>query len=149
MKVRFTLPHRDKRFGRLTTIEGENFIPPGLANASNTGIPPFNSSTASFNTWLRGFLPSFSDRDIQRVESMYPTLGSSEEITSYNDTYTRASLIYRDVVLACPTCWMARAAHKKSYMGEYSIPPAKHASDTIYVRLLLLFSLLSKEKGLL
>jgi carboxylesterase type B len=138
----------NQQFGRMTTVSGENFIPPGLANASNAGTPPFNSSTASFNTWLQGFLPSFSDRDIQRVESMYPALGSSEEIPSYNDTYTRAGLIYRDVVLACPTYWMARAAHKKSYMGEYSIPPARHASDTIYVRLLL-FSLLSKEKGLL
>jgi hypothetical protein len=67
---------------------------------------------------------------------MYPTIGSSEEIPSYNDTYTRAGLIYRDIVLACPTYWMARAAHKKSYVGEYSIPPAKHASDTIYVRFL-------------
>jgi hypothetical protein len=73
---------------------------------------------------------------------MYPANGSSEEIPSYNDTYTRAGLIYRDIVLACPTYWMARAAHKKSYVGEYSIPPAKHASDTIYVRLLPLFSLL-------
>jgi hypothetical protein len=129
-------------------FSGENFIPPGLANTNNTGTPPFNSSIASFNTWLQGFLPSFSDRDIQRVEAMYPAIGSSEEIPSYNDTYTRAGLIYRDIVLACPTYWMARAAHKKSYVGEYSIPPAKHASDTIYVRLLLLFSLLSKKKGL-
>jgi hypothetical protein len=71
---------------------------------------------------------------------MYPTIGSSEEISSYNDTYTRAGLIYRDIVLACPTYWMARAAHRKSYVGEYSIPPAKHASDTIYVILLPFFS---------
>ncbi|KAG9986510.1 hypothetical protein KCU78_g20535, partial [Aureobasidium melanogenum] len=27
---------------------------------------------------------------------------------------------------------MAGAAHKKSYLGEYTISPAKHASDTIY-----------------
>jgi len=28
---------------------------------------------------------------------------------------------------------MARAAHKKSYVGEYMISPAKHASDTEWV----------------
>jgi hypothetical protein len=71
---------------------------------------------------------------------MYPAIGSSEEILTYNDTHTRAGLIYRDIALACPTYWMARAAHKKSYVGEYSIPPAKHASDSINVRLLPFFS---------
>jgi hypothetical protein len=64
---------------------------------------------------------------------MYPETGSSEEIPSYNTSYTRAGLIYRDIVLACPTYWTARAAHSKSYVGEYSISPAKHASDTEWV----------------
>lgn len=54
-------------------------------------------------------------------------------IASYNTTYARAGLIYRDVVLACPSYWTARVAKMKSYVGEYSISPAKHASDTIYV----------------
>ena len=116
---------------------GENFIPPGLANTENSGSPPFNSSVASFNTWLRGFLPAFSDRNIQRVLSIYPDTGSSEGIPTYNTTYTRAGLIYRDIVLACPAYWMARASHKKSYVGEYMISPAKHASDTEWVRLFL------------
>lgn len=98
-----------------------------------SGSPPFNSSIASFNSWLRGFLPSFSDRNIQRVETLYSATGSSEGIASYNTTYTRAGLIYRDLVLACPAYWMSRAAHKKSYVGEYMISPAKHASDTEWV----------------
>lgn len=118
----------------LTCVEGENFIPPGLQGTNNNGTLPFNSSIASFNGWLRGFLPGFSDRNIARVEELYPEVGSTETISSYNSTYTRAGLIYRDIVLACPTYWTARAAHMKSYVGEYSIPPAKHASDTIYVR---------------
>lgn len=117
----------------LTCVVGENFIPPGLGGAANSGTPPFNSSIASFDGWLRGFLPSFSDRNIARVEALYPEVGSTEILTTYNTSYTRAGLIYRDIVLACPTYWTARAAHKKSYVGEYSIPPAKHASDTIYV----------------
>jgi hypothetical protein len=115
-------------------LAGENFIPTGLANTSDTGNPPFNSSTGSFNSWLRGFLPGFSDRDIERVENMYPESGSTEEIPSYNTSYTRAGLIYRDTVLACPSYWTARAAHEKSYVGEYTISPAKHASDTEWVR---------------
>jgi hypothetical protein len=78
-------------------------------------------------------LPGFSDRNIANVEELYPEVGSSEMIASYNDSYTRAGLIYRDIVLACPTYWTARAAYSKSYVGEYSIAPAKHASDTIYV----------------
>jgi hypothetical protein len=42
-------------------------------------------------------------------------------------------LIYRDLVLACPACWMARAAHKKSYVGKYDMAPAQHACDTTWV----------------
>jgi len=68
---------------------------------------------------------------------MYPDIGSSEGILNYNTTYTRAGLIYRDLVLACPAYWMARASHKKSYVGEYMISPAKHASDTEWVCLFL------------
>lgn len=114
--------------------EGENFIPPGLANATNVGTPPFNSSLASFNNWLSGYLPGFSEDDLEKVKKLYPEVGSTETITSYNDTYTRAGLIFRDSVLACPGFWMATAAPKGSYLGEYSIAPAKHASDTGWVR---------------
>lgn len=124
----------DFGFGMYNTHEGENFIPPGLQNATNVGSPPFNSSNASFSSWLRGYLPQFSDEELKMIETAYPASGSSEMIPEYNTTYERAQLIFRDSVLACPTFWMAQAAHKTSYVGEYSIPPAKHASDTIYVR---------------
>lgn len=120
--------------GMYNTHEGENFIPPGLANATNTGTPPFNSSIASFNNWLSGYLPDFSEADLNQVKKHYPEAGSTETITSYNDTYTRAGLIFRDSVLACPGYWLARAAPKGSYLGEYSISPAKHGSDTGWVR---------------
>jgi hypothetical protein len=74
---------------------------------------------------VRGFLPSFSDRDIQRILSIYPEIGSSESIPTYNTSYTRAGLIYRDVVLACPAYWTARAASNKSWVGEYTISYVK------------------------
>lgn len=111
------------------THEGENFAPPGLATKGNN-----NSSAASFDGWLAGFLPSFSPADLARVRALYPAAGSTETIARYNDSYTRAGLIYRDTVLACPAYWMASAAPGTSYLGEYSISPAKHASDTEWVR---------------
>lgn len=120
------------------TNEGENFIPPGLADANNTGTPPFNSSVESFDNWLSGYMPGLSEDDLDKVKTLYPPAGSSEAIASYNDSYTRAALIFRDSVLACPGYWMAGAASKGSYLGEYSISPAKHGSDTIYVRLISL-----------
>lgn len=121
--------------GIYNTHEGENFIPPGLADASNAGTPPFNSSVESFDNWLSGYLPGLSEEDLEHAKTLYPQHGSSESITSYNDSYTRAGIIYRDTVLACPAYWMAGAAPKGSYLAEYSISPAKHGSDTIYVRL--------------
>lgn len=121
------------------THEGENFIPPGLADATNTGTPPFNSSSASFDGWLAGFLPSFSAADLADVKQLYPAVGSTETIASYNTSYTRAGLIYRDTVLACPAYWTASAAPGGSYLGEYSISPATHGSDTIWVRSSVIF----------
>lgn len=121
--------------GVYNTHEGENFIPPGLADASNTGTHPFNSSVESFDNWLSGYMPGLSEEDLDQAKTLYSQAGSSEAIASYNDSYTRAGIIYRDTVLACPAYWMATAAPKGSYLAEYSILPAKHGSDTIYVRI--------------
>ncbi|KAG9635086.1 carboxylesterase, partial [Aureobasidium melanogenum] len=122
----------DYGFGMYNLHEGENFIPPDFQYAVNSGSPPFNSSVQSLIAWLKGYLPGLSDRDRSRVLSLYPAQGSAEGLPNYNTTYVRAGLIFRDTVLACPAYWMASAAHKKSYLGEYTISPAKHASDTIY-----------------
>lgn len=112
--------------------EGENFIPPGFANAT-TSSGGFNSSSASFDSWLRGFLPDFDAKDYDKVKTLYPASGTAEEIT-YNTTYIRAGLLYRDLVLACPAYWLSKTA-KKGSLIEYTISPAKHASDVQYVSL--------------
>ncbi|KAH0353829.1 carboxylesterase, partial [Aureobasidium melanogenum] len=122
----------DYGFGMYNLHEGENFIPPGFQHAVDSGSLPFNSSVQSLIAWLKGYLPELSDRDRSRVLSLYPAQGSAEGLPNYNTTYVRAGLIFRDTVLACPAYWMADTAHKKSYLGEYTISPAKHASDTIY-----------------
>ena len=112
--------------------EGENFTPPGFANAS--GVAGFNSSVVSFDAWLRGFLPGLSEQALKEVKELYPATGSAEEIT-WNTTSTRAGLVYRDLVLACPAYWLSATAAKSSKNGwliEYTIDPAKHASDTVY-----------------
>jgi len=119
-------------WGMYNSHEGENFIPSGLKSAIN--VNGFNSSVASFHHWLTGFVPGLSSKQIGQVESIYyPAEGDTETIESYNTSYVRAGLIYRDVVLACPAYWIASAATVKGYLGEYTISPATHGSDTIYV----------------
>lgn len=110
--------------------EGENFIPPGFQN-ERTASEGFNSSVSSFDVWLTGFLPGLRGKDVAKAKSLYPTTGTAEEI-SYNTTYVRAGLLYRDLVLACPAYWLSEKA-EKGWLIEYTISPAKHASDTIYV----------------
>lgn len=130
----------DNGFGVYNLHEGENFVPPGLQNATNTSqtldegfsSPPYNSSLASFETWLRGYLPGLSERHLQMAQDLYPAEGTAEEL-QYNTTYVRAGLIYRDTVLACPALWSTRASHKTSYLGEYVISPATHGADTEWV----------------
>lgn len=117
-------------WGMYNLNEGENFIPPGLQNATSVG--GYNDSLASIESWLHGYLPDFSAQDFQRLQHLYHAQGSAEELPSYNTTYVRAGLIYRDSVLACPALWMAQSSKHDGYVGEYTIPPAKHGSDTIY-----------------
>ncbi|KAL3467250.1 Alpha/Beta hydrolase protein [Aspergillus heterothallicus] len=124
----------DYIFTTYNTHEGENFIPPGFNyNDSSASADGFNSSAASFHAWLKAFLPGLSSREIKLLEEKYyPVSGETETLDSYNSTYVRAGLVYRDVVLACPAYWLSSGAAKKGYIGEYTIDPAKHASDTIY-----------------
>ncbi|KAF2741317.1 putative carboxylesterase [Polyplosphaeria fusca] len=108
--------------------EGENFIPPGFANSS--GNAGFNSSASSFDSWLKGFLLWFSEEELEAVRNAYPSNGTAEEIKYYS-TYERAGLLYRDLVLACPAYWLSKTA-EHGWLIEYTINPAKHASDTVY-----------------
>lgn len=127
--------------------EGENFLPQGLSNSTGD-IYGFNSSLASFNKWLQGYLPGLTEIERTKVkEELYPEVGMAEELVGgYNTTYTRAGLIYRDTVLTCPGLWMVEASGggeggggggQGAYLGEYTIDPAKHGSDTGYVSFFL------------
>lgn len=142
-----TAPHHrghrlktDHILATYNTHEGENFTPPGLAykdptTTTNTTNDGFNSSTASFHSWLSGFLPDLSPAEIHELETRYyPPTGHTETLDLYNSTFVRAGLVYRDVVLACPAYWLAGSAREEGYLAEYTIEPARHASDTIYVR---------------
>ncbi|ETS87918.1 hypothetical protein PFICI_01746 [Pestalotiopsis fici W106-1] len=103
-------------YSMYNTHEGENFV----------------SSAVDYDAWITGFLPLFSTADLARLNALYPAAGSAESITAYNDSYTRAGLVYRDSVLACPAYWTAGAAQDGGWLGEYTISPAKHASDVSY-----------------
>ncbi|KAI4601494.1 hypothetical protein KJ359_011623 [Pestalotiopsis sp. 9143b] len=103
-------------FSMYNTHEGENFV----------------SSGVDYDAWAAGFLPGFSGDDLARLDALYPVNGSTESIAAYNDSYTRAGLVYRDSVLACPAYWTAGSAPGGGWLGEYTIAPAKHASDVIY-----------------
>ncbi|KAI0143726.1 carboxylesterase [Xylariaceae sp. FL1272] len=119
-------------YGMYNTHEGENFIPPGLKSSVDTGSPAFNSSVASFEKWLSGYLPGLSENDLGSLKQLYPITGNSENVASYNDSYTRAGLIFRDSTLACPAYWLAGSAQDGSWIGEYTISPATHASDVYW-----------------
>ncbi|CRK16842.1 hypothetical protein BN1723_011121 [Verticillium longisporum] len=111
----------ERAFAMHNTHEGESFIPPSLQGAANE---------TAFDQWLRGFLPHFSDCEIAAVKRHYPAEGTTETI-EYNSTWVRAGLVYRDNVLSCPAYWFTNAA-SKGFLGEYSLTPSLHASDTFW-----------------
>ncbi|KAK3329637.1 carboxylesterase [Apodospora peruviana] len=106
----------DFAFATYNTHEGENFLP---------------DRVSSFDSWLAGFLPGLSKEQHDEVRQMYPQIGKTETLASYTTSQVRAGLVYRDVVLACPGYWMAGAS-KRGWLAEYTISPAKHASDTYW-----------------
>ena len=108
-------------FSVYNTLEGENFTPPA-------GV----GTEAAYDAWLAGFLPGLSGDDMAEVKGAYPVVGSTETM-GYNSSATAAGLVYRDVVLACPAYWTAGHAARGSWLGEYTIAPAKHASDVYWV----------------
>ncbi|KAJ0325318.1 hypothetical protein Brms1b_000624 [Colletotrichum noveboracense] len=74
----------DLAFALHNTHEGENFIPPGLQSEAGSGSPSFNSSEASFEKWLRGFLPGFGDCEIEAVKKLYPPAGQPADSKQWN-----------------------------------------------------------------
>ncbi|KFA68035.1 hypothetical protein S40285_09584, partial [Stachybotrys chlorohalonatus IBT 40285] len=119
-------------FAMHNSHEGESFIPPGLKSPETTGSPAFNSSDASFEQWVRGFLPEFEDCEIEAIKRHYPAQGTTDTI-DFSDNWVRAGLIYRDVTLTCPAYWFVNAAPEGGWIGEYSKYPSLHASDTYWV----------------
>ncbi|GAP86217.2 putative carboxylesterase protein [Rosellinia necatrix] len=115
-------------YAMYNTHEGENFVPPALKEDADGG-----TSTTSFDQWVDGYLPMLSRASVERLKELYPEVGSTELIASYSDSFTRAGLVYRDSTLACPAYWMAGSARNGSWLGEYTIAPAQHASDVYWV----------------
>lgn len=125
-------------WGMYNTHEGENFVPPGLQNASTNASAPlgdgtsFNSSATSLKEWAAGFLPSLTSAQRKDLLTIYyPPFGTTETMR-YNSTFVRAGIIYRDLILTCPAYWLGAAQPSISHFGEYTIPPATHGSDTQY-----------------
>lgn len=111
-----------------TTYDGEHFVPTSLRSDVDSGTPPFNSSEASFNKWLRGFLPGFSELQLSMLKDLYPESGSTG-LATYKTSFARAGLIYRDLVLACPALWFASSSKKGQWLGQYTVLPAEHGGD--------------------
>ncbi|KAL7272292.1 hypothetical protein RUND412_004909 [Rhizina undulata] len=110
--------------GVFNRFEGSTFVSSGLNTAAVD-----STTEEGFRNWLQGFLPKLTDEELDEIEVQYPTVGGTDEYTTVQD---RAGFIYRDLVLACPAYWLATSAKKIGYMGEYTISPAKHASDVGY-----------------
>ncbi|ERS99866.1 hypothetical protein HMPREF1624_03232 [Sporothrix schenckii ATCC 58251] len=123
-------------FATYNTHEGENFVPTWLfpKRAANATA---DDDGRQFHTWLLRYLPTLNADDVAQVGRLYPLTGDVEDGRGADRAYSdgnpfgRAGLVYRDVTLACPAYWMTTLA-ATSWLAEYSISPAKHASDTYW-----------------
>jgi len=116
------------QIGTFCKDEGGNFTPASLNNATSDENNAFNSTDEGFQFWLQGFLPKLSEHLLDEVKELYPRENETKE---YNNVQDRAGFIYRDTILACPDLWLTEVANV-GFLGEYTIPPARHGSDTPY-----------------
>ncbi|KAF1989313.1 alpha/beta-hydrolase [Aulographum hederae CBS 113979] len=134
------------------TLEGDNFLPPNQLRPANFREQPGTNSAGgsmdgficcsskAFEKWLGYFLPNLINSDgdgrgeklRKEVAKLYPARGEAEG-AGWRDPFSRAGMVYRDLVLACPALWIAQAAAGmeggSAWMGEYRISPATHAAD--------------------
>lgn len=104
---------------------------PSSPGYTNTRADNFNSTTSGFRYWLSGFLPTLTPAQLSTIEDLYPASPTDLAASNYTTTHDRAGFIYRDLVLTCPSIWLALSPSSlPSYIGEYTILPARHASDT-------------------
>lgn len=120
----------DNVFAMFNRFEGSSFVSSGYNTATN-------GTDASFTKWVHAFLPDVTDATLEKIRELYPDIGEGND--EYTTVQDRAGFAYRDIVLTCPGYWLASSASQKKgkgkgYVGEYVISPAKHASDTGYVR---------------
>ncbi|CAK7201090.1 hypothetical protein SEUCBS139899_003792 [Sporothrix eucalyptigena] len=123
-------------FATYNTHEGENFVPTWLFPKKSN-----SSDEDEFHNWLARYLPDLMANDVVQVNKLYPAAGDvvgkgDEAYAAYsaNNPFGRAGLVYRDVTLTCPAYWMTGLTQNNSttWIAEYSIAPAKHASDTYW-----------------
>ncbi|KAH8154968.1 uncharacterized protein LAJ45_01501 [Morchella importuna] len=124
----------DYAIGMYNRFEGSTFVSSALNKAASTGTSgtaAWNSTEEGFRFWLDGFLPGLKEQHVTEVKALYPP-ATTNGSTVYTTQQDRAGYVYRDVVLACPGYWISTASKKAGYVGEYTISPAKHASDVGY-----------------
>jgi carboxylesterase type B len=116
-------------WGLYNAHEGENFIPEDFKNGTGK---VYNSTERSFDSWVQGFMPRFNSTILSELKTVYPLLGESETF-GYDTNDLKAGLVYRDIAISCPGLWVAKGATTKGYISEYTIAPARHASDVAFV----------------
>ncbi|KAH8649083.1 Alpha/Beta hydrolase protein [Xylariales sp. PMI_506] len=112
------------------TWEGQFFLPKSMKHSEWTETG-FNFSNAGFESWLKNYLPSVTNETYNRILEVYPIQGSAEVIGDWHNPYERASILYRDLQLACPAYFLA-STKKDGYMFQYNIGASSHGDDAVF-----------------
>ncbi|KAG9243606.1 hypothetical protein BJ878DRAFT_480960 [Calycina marina] len=80
------------RRGNVDVTFRRRFIAPGLKITTNAGIPTYISTVASLELYFKGILSNYSQRNINRVLTLYPQLEVMEDGTMlYSTIYNTVS----------------------------------------------------------
>jgi len=134
-------------------VNGLNHLAGHNALEGESWVPPIINTIDDFVDYLRRIFPNFSNNDIAKVLLYYPTSNASTNAnaplfategnfgpTTLNQSsistgqQERASAVYGETTLICPSYWLAEAYSDNRYGGQgwkyqFSIPNAEHGAD--------------------
>lgn len=91
--------------------------------------PPWVNDSTNFESYLKQYLPMFSESELDQLKILYPPPELSNGL--YQTHADRAALIYGESTFNCPGDWIADAFHT-SYRYEYAVPTPLHGLDVPY-----------------
>ncbi|KAF9018604.1 alpha/beta-hydrolase [Hymenopellis radicata] len=108
----------------LGRVNGEMFMAVTNTNEGIGFVDQTKADTVVVSDYLKELFPKLSQHNVDVATSLYEPLGAP---------ITQVNAIMTDTIFVCPSYYLVGAFYGRSYKGQFAVPPATHASDSVYI----------------